>query len=41
MLLTRFSRQEIQQLLAHSEGQVRNLIQFAFFTGLRPSEQLV
>lgn len=33
-----FSRQEIHQLLAHSEGQVRNLIQFAFFTGLRPSE---
>jgi integrase len=33
-----FNRQEIQSLLAHADGQLRNLIQFAFFSGLRPSE---
>jgi integrase len=33
-----FDRQEIQALLSCAEGQVKHLIQFAFFTGLRPSE---
>lgn len=33
-----FNRQEIEVLLAHAEGQIKNLIQFAFFSGLRPSE---
>jgi integrase len=33
-----FNRQEIQALIEVAEGQIKNLIQFAFFTGLRPSE---
>lgn len=33
-----FNRDEINALLAVAEGQVKNLYQFAFFTGLRPSE---
>lgn len=35
-----FDRNEINAILAHCEGQVRNYWQFAFFTGLRPSEQM-
>jgi integrase len=33
-----FNTEEIQALLAHAEAQLRPLVQFAFFTGLRPSE---
>lgn len=33
-----FNRQEIQAILAHAEGQIKHLVQFAFFSGLRPSE---
>ena len=33
-----FNRQEIQALLRVAEGQIKNWVQFAFFTGLRPSE---
>lgn len=33
-----FNQQEIQVLLSVAEGQVKNLVQFAFFTGLRTSE---
>jgi len=33
-----FNAEEIQAILAHAEEQARNLFQFAFFTGLRPSE---
>jgi integrase len=33
-----FSLTEIRAILAHAEGQVRNLFQFAFWTGLRTSE---
>src|SRR3990167_9562609 len=33
-----FDEQEIQAILTHAEGQIKNLYQFAFFTRLRPSE---
>ncbi|GAA4649712.1 site-specific integrase [Kistimonas scapharcae] len=33
-----FTEQEIEQLLSVMEGQVRNLFQFAFYTGMRTSE---
>jgi integrase len=33
-----FSEEEIELVLKYSHGQVRNLFQFAFFTGLRTSE---
>ena len=33
-----FTREEIQLLLQHAQGQIRNLVQFAFFSGLRTSE---
>jgi integrase len=33
-----FNKDEINAILTQTEGQVRNLFQFAFFTGLRPSE---
>jgi integrase len=33
-----FNRQEIQALIEVAEGQIKNLVQFAFFSGLRPSE---
>lgn len=33
-----FDRKEIAAILNTAEGQVKNLFQFAFFTGLRPSE---
>jgi integrase len=33
-----FNRDEINAILAQAEGQARNVFQFAFFTGLRPSE---
>jgi integrase len=33
-----FSVAEIRSILEHAEGQVRNLFQFAFWTGLRTSE---
>jgi integrase len=33
-----FSPSEIKLILEHSEGQTRNLFQFAFFTGMRTSE---
>lgn len=33
-----FSEQEIAAILEHADGQGRNLVQFAFFTGLRTNE---
>ena len=33
-----FSEEEITLLLGHMDGQIRNLFQFAFYTGLRTSE---
>ena len=33
-----FNRQEIKAILAHAQGQIKHLVQFAFFSGLRPSE---
>ena len=33
-----FDREEIQTILDKAEKQIKNLYQFAFFTGLRPSE---
>jgi len=33
-----FTRDEIQAILDIAEGQIKTLYQFAFFTGLRPSE---
>lgn len=33
-----FDQTEVNAILAHCEGQVRNLFQFAFWTGLRTSE---
>lgn len=35
---TPFTPSEIKSILEHSDGQTRNLFQFAFFTGLRTSE---
>jgi len=33
-----FDRDEVRAILEIAEGQIKNLYQFAFFTGLRPSE---
>lgn len=33
-----FDRDEINAILSVADGQIKNLYQFAFFTGLRPSE---
>jgi integrase len=33
-----FNLDEINAILAHCKGQIKNLFQFAFFSGLRPSE---
>jgi len=33
-----FNWQEIEKLLFIAEGQIKNIFQVAFFTGLRPSE---
>jgi integrase len=33
-----FDREEINAILNQAKGQIKNLYQFAFFTGLRPSE---
>lgn len=33
-----FDKKEINLILEKAEGQIKNLYQFAFFTGLRPSE---
>ncbi len=35
-----FSKKEIMQLIKSAEGQLRNYIAIAFFTGMRPSEQI-
>eukprot|EP01133_Synstelium_polycarpum_P004916 gene4916-5713_t len=35
-----FSAQEIAAILGSAQGQARNVFQFAFYTGMRPSEYI-